>query len=572
MHFCITFLFPGAEIDKDMRKKGILWRKNSLQKHVNEVAYRGCSLLPEEIMQLESPMDLFLYFFDDEIIDLIVESTNGAARVVDIETKFEVKRIDILKFIGICLYMSVFPNPNIPSYWSSDDGRPMIRHTMPLKRFLSISRWLCFHDESQRKKKGEPGYDKLFRIRKLSTLLSDRFDSVPKTARLCVDEQMCSTKTKHHLRQYMPNKPHKWGVKLFVLCDSYGFAYKFEIYHGAGDNTILPGCPDLGASSNIVVRLSQTVPDFVHHIIYFDNFYTSIQLMVYLRSRGIYSLGTIRANRIPNCKLPTDNDVNEEPRGFSTEYCANVLGVDVNSVLWKDNKCVRLASTYVGVKPFLKANPSKQPSKVARYDRKEKKFVDVDCPQIIREYNSHMGGVDLMDGLMGRYKIGLKSRDIMMRLFYHMIDMAAVNAYVLHRRIHTQKLNNSSNVSAEDEKTLELPVFRSTMAKGLMTVLEKRAGRPPSRGAGDDSRSNSPLPPMYPSNLELPTGTRTKHVVADVRYDDIGHMSLWLPRLGGKKQCKHCRKSETQHTCIKCKVHLCNSASKNCMVDYHTPE
>lgn len=71
-------------------------------------------------------------------------------------------------------------------------------------------------------------------------MVNARFDSIPKTARLCVDEQMCSTKIVHHLRQYMPNKPHKWGVKLFVLCDSHGFAYRFEIYNGAGDNVVLP--------------------------------------------------------------------------------------------------------------------------------------------------------------------------------------------------------------------------------------------------------------------------------------------------------------------------------------------
>lgn len=87
--------------------------------------------------------------------------------------------------------------------------------------------------------------DPLFRIRKLADKINTQFDSIPKTARLCVDEQMCSTKLKHLLRQYMPKKPHKWGIKLFVLCDSNGFAYRFEIYNGAGDNVVLPGTPGL---------------------------------------------------------------------------------------------------------------------------------------------------------------------------------------------------------------------------------------------------------------------------------------------------------------------------------------
>lgn len=239
------------------------------------------------------------------------------------------------------------------------------------------------------------------------------------------------------------------------------------MYNGAGDNVILPGLPDLGATANVVIRLSQTIPNFQHHIIYFDNFYTCVPLLVYLRSRGIYSLGTIRANRIPFSKLPTDDDVKKEERGYSTEYSGQAHGVDVNVVLWKDNRNVRLASTYVGVDPFISSNQNQQPNKVARYDRKKKTYVSVDCPQIIKEYNRHMGGVDLMDGLMGRYHIKAKSRDIMMRLFYHFIDMALTNAYILNNRIRAEKSNDSS---VEDvPEAIQLPDFRSMVAEGLVS-------------------------------------------------------------------------------------------------------
>ncbi|KAH8325447.1 hypothetical protein KR074_003062, partial [Drosophila pseudoananassae] len=80
------------------------------------------------------------------------------------------------------------------------------------------------------------------------------------------------------------------------------------------------------------------------------------------------------------------------------------------------------------------------------------RLIEVDCPQIIREYNAHMGGVDLMDGLMGRYHIRAKTQDAMTGIFYHLVDMAATNAYVLYRRI--KKENKST------DKLLELPEFR----------------------------------------------------------------------------------------------------------------
>lgn len=103
--------------------------------HVNQVAFRGNSSLPSNIKELQTPMQIFQYFFTKDIVTSIVEETNRAAHIEDINTKFN--------------------------------------------------------------------------------------------ARLCVDEQMCSTKLKHHLRQYMPNKPHKWGIKLKCF---YKFTIIFYVY------------------------------------------------------------------------------------------------------------------------------------------------------------------------------------------------------------------------------------------------------------------------------------------------------------------------------------------------------
>lgn len=528
-----------------------------MQLHINEVAFQGNSSLPPELTELKTPFELFSYFFDDQLVNMIAEETNRSAEYASASAEPEIVTSiqDIRQFIGVLMYMSVYRYPNLESYWGKHPFRP-VADTMVRSKFTSIKQYMSFQDEAQRKKKGEPGYDPLFRIRNLSNYLNDRFDSVPKSARLCVDEQMCSTKTKHHLRQYMPNKPHKWGVKLFVLCDSQGYAYKFEIYNGAGDNVVLSHCPNLGATSNVVVRLSQTIPDFANHILYFDNFYTSLSLLVYLRARGIYSLGTIRANRIPKCRLPSDSDTKDKPRGYSAEFTATIKGVTVCNVLWKDNKNVRLASSYVGIKPFIKTNVNHQPSKATRFDRKSKSYLEIDCPAIIKEYNRHMGGVDLMDGLMGRYHIHMKSKNVMMRIFYHFIDMAATNAYVLYHRINGQKCKETFG-SDDDEKMLTLPIFREQIAEGLVTYTEKRPiGRPSSRATNRLPRQTSTV------------GKRAVHPCADVRYRNAEHMSLWAE----KKSCKLCGVSDTQHTCSTCKIHLCNNARKNCHALYHTEE
>lgn len=500
----------------------ITWQQKSMKLHVNEVSFRGKSGLPAAIKNMFTPMEIFNYFFTDDIIQIIVEETNRAAE----NTGFHIDPVGIRHFIGVLLYMSLYHYPNVRSYWGKNAFTP-IQTTMTVYQFKQITQYLSFQDESRRLNKGQPGYDPLFRIRHFAEALNKRFDSIPKTARLCIDEQMCSTKMKHHLRQYMPNKPHKWGIKLFVLCDSHGFAYKFEIYNGAGDNVVLPGTPDLSSSANVVVRLTQTVKDSKHHNVYFDNFYTSLPLLVYLRARGIYALGTMRSNRIPNCMLPLDKSVANEQRGFSIEYTGMAYGVDMITVLWKDNKCVRLASTYVGIERFQRANPDKQVAKAPRFDRKQKKYVEVDCPQIIREYNSHMGGVDLMDGLIGRYHVRVKSCNPMTRLFYHLIDLAATNSYILYRRIHAENGMNTSASSAEGDDLFQLPRFREEIAAGLVALVEKRpVGRP---------STSTPAPPPTQTGITTGTGIRAKHPVGDLRYDGHDHFPSWLNKSGGKK-------------------------------------
>ncbi|KAI8430269.1 hypothetical protein MSG28_000599 [Choristoneura fumiferana] len=72
----------------------------------------------------------------------------------------------------------------------------------------------------------------IYEITALSFKYSNSFASIPFEQRLAIDEQMCSTKIGHYLKQYLPNKAHKWGFKLFLLCSINCYAHKFEVYAG----------------------------------------------------------------------------------------------------------------------------------------------------------------------------------------------------------------------------------------------------------------------------------------------------------------------------------------------------
>lgn len=544
--------FTGAanEMRNDSAEfKNLLWEKRNLQVHVNEIVFRGQKEMPPQIAALKTPYDCFDYFVTDEFLRQLADQMNLYAHQINDQTQFNTTAYEVRKFIGILFLMSMYRYPNVRAYWGKYAFSP-ITNTLTRARFEEMRQYLHFNDNSAITPADEPGHDKLHRVRPLITHFNERFGSVPMLQRLCVDEQMCATKMGGNpTRQYMPAKPHKWGTKLFVLCDSTGFSYAFEIYSGAGDNVIPENAPDLGASSNVVVRLSAKIPDHINHILYFDNFYTSLGLLTYLRSRGIYSLRTLRANRVPNIKLSSDAELARKKveRGYSEEYVANAFGIDISSVLWRDNKTVRLLSTYVGVKPFLSRQIETPTLTSKRWDRKTKQKVDVDCPFIIKEYNRHMGGVDLMDGLIGRYHIRMKTRKWTNKLFFHMLDVAMVNAYILHNRLHPKV-------------TKELQDFRIEVAESLCSInaMKNKVGRPTLEALAMEAQY---VPPKKNTKVYLPT--------AEVRFDGMDHWCIFLDRTG-KRTCKFpgC-KSETQAYCTKCNMNLCNSTTKSCFYKFH---
>ena len=104
--------------------------------------------------------------------------------------------------------------------------------------------------------------------------------------------------------QYNPAKPHKWGYKNQVLSGISGFSYDFDLLAGHQSNKYPDGAPDLGISSNFVTRLTSTVPKNVQHKIFFDNWYNSPNLQIYLYKNGLLPLGTVRLNRVPNSRIP----------------------------------------------------------------------------------------------------------------------------------------------------------------------------------------------------------------------------------------------------------------------------
>ena len=244
---------------------------------------------------------------------------------------------------------------------------------------------------------------------------------------ISVDESMIGTKCRLSFIQYMPKKPTKWGIKVWVCSDAHtGYIYSFDVYTGA--NSSIPVHPK-GQAYGVVMKLLESLLG-KGHAVYMDNFYSSPELFEDLLSYKTLASGTARTNRknFPK-KL---KEFTKMSRGDSKF----LFHKNTTACRWYDNKDVYCLSTIF--------NGSL--TTVRRQVEKETR--DISCPEMIADYNKYMGGVDLADQAMCYYSVGRKTLKWWRRVFWRMHDQAITNAYVIH------KANSPANTSVNHKNIL----------------------------------------------------------------------------------------------------------------------
>ncbi|KAH7939080.1 hypothetical protein HPB52_005433 [Rhipicephalus sanguineus] len=127
-----------------------------------------------------------------------------------------------------------------------------------------------------------------------------------------------------------------------------------------------------------------------------NRYFTTIPLLDELLKKGIDGTGTIMANRVRSVRFRSDSEMKQ---GDLVELNRNDEKVAI--VKWKDSRTVLLASTCAGT---TNVEP------VKRWSKKEKKYIDVPAPEVVRRYNASMGGVDTCDRLVENYRVAVKTK------------------------------------------------------------------------------------------------------------------------------------------------------------------
>ena len=222
-------------------------------------------------------------------------------------------------------------------------------------------------------------------------------------------------------------------------------------------------------------------------------------------------------------------DKKSNPRG--TGYYIRPPESQLVYVCWRDAKAVLLIST-----AFPGHSESTVSRKVVNPASGRCEVLDVTCPLVREKYNKYMGGVDKSDQYLAYHNVLRKTVRYWKTLFYHMVDIAIVNAFIIYNLIAFE--SGYRSITEND--------FRDA----LVTQMITRSGR---------SRSE-PIPLGHPPRSDC----RVRH-----------GSKLYPP--ADKTRCQYCKLNGvvkfTQRKCPDCPFcpALCQTAENDCHLNWHQP-
>lgn len=147
------------------------------------------------------------------MINQIVKFTNDHSKMD--KSSFRVTSGDILAFIAIlyCRGLFCYKMP-VNDMWSTY-GPSIISHFMSRNRFLLIMKHIRF--DSKQTRAARVAVDRFCLIREVwDRFIQNSQSSYSPGQFLTVDEQLVASKTRCAFTQFMPNKPDKFGIKLWM--------------------------------------------------------------------------------------------------------------------------------------------------------------------------------------------------------------------------------------------------------------------------------------------------------------------------------------------------------------------
>ena len=247
--------------------------------------------------------------------------------------------------------------------------------------------------------------------------------------------------------------------------------------------------------------------------LYFNNFFTSLKLLVELQARGHGATETIRSNRVEKCPISNTKTFSQHRRGREEHFLDE--DEQMSLVRWCDNGVVSIASSQHGLQLI---------KRVECYCASERKKINVQMPNLISKCNQNMEAWIVWTKTLNTIESAFAEKKWYYPILSYLFNVCANNAWLFARQ-------------GEYDDNL-LTFTRSTAQAWL-----KQYGNPPK----NDKRRH----------------TFVSVIGVENRFDNVGHfITESNPKI--RKRCKTCQ-SNSICFCVKCDVYL----HPNCFLEYY---
>lgn len=457
--------------------------------------------------------DCWKVFITDNIIEKIVLHTNQQLDSLKNNYSRGIRdcpltdKQEILAFFGLLYLIGLKKGNhlNTAELWSDDGTAPEIfSATMSKRRFHTLVQAIRFDDKASRPQRKR--LDNLAPIRDIfSEFVSQCKASYNVGAFGTIDEMLEPFRGRCRFRQYIANKPAKYGVKIYAVSDAKTyFTINMEIYAGTQPNGPFKLDNDV---QSVVKRVAEPMLNGGRNLT-MDNFYTSVPLAndLYTNHRTTV-VGTVRKNK---SELPPEiTNITGRPR------CSTIFAFGR-----QPNVCTILS--YVPDKKNKKNVIML--STMHKDDAIDSSTGDQCKPDIITFYNETKSGIDVVDRMKSEYSITRVSNRWPFTVFCGLLNLATINGQIIFHFNTTKKL--------------ERRIFIKELAKQLIKPqIDQRASIP---------------------NLSIPLRTKIQKITGSSHTPSNR-------RDGAKSKCDICpakKNRYTQNRCVSCKKLLCKEHVK----------
>jgi len=435
--------------------------------NLNTILYNPLNLdvgiNPDIIDSMEdcAPIDFYTLFFDENVLDFLVSETNRYAhQIINSRTLSKCSRLkkwtpidrtEMRNFLGLIVWMGLVNMPSLKDYWRKDFlYKTRVPEIMSRNRFeLILGMFHCGNNEIIE-------YGRLNKVQHLVDMLVDNFNKwyIPDD-KVCIDESVVPFIGRLVIRQYLKNKKHRYGIKIFKLCSKDFYTLRYNIYAGKEE------VRETDVSYKIVLKLMEPYLNF-GRTLYTDNWYSSVKLAEKLNQKNTHLVGTLRANRKNN----PENVVKKKLK--KGEIIASQSNNNVVILKWRDKRDILLITT-------------KHTDQIIEIQKRDK---IIKKPLVVEDYNTGKSYIDRSDQ-MSSYSTPLKKTIKWYKkvAFDILLSTSTVNALSLFKSVTK---NKSITITTFKEEIIKQLLYKPNVPQPispglkhlLVTTRQKRMCKP----------------------------------------------------------------------------------------------